>query len=255
LPELVNVQVLDRVALVTLRDPARRNAISQAMNEELLEILPELEMREDVGALVLTGVDPAFCAGADLDALRRARTPDDFRQLYAGFLRVGASTLPSLAAVNGPAVGAGMNLALACDLIIAGESARFDSRFLKIGIHPGGGHTWRLSRRADDSTARAMVLFGEVLDGRRAAEAGLAWRCVPDGELVATALALARKASVVPRELVIRTKRTFDALVGVGSSDEAVELEIGPQAWSARQESFLAMGRGDHGQERLSQLR
>src|SRR4029453_11341326 len=86
--------------------------------------------------------------------------------IYEGFLRVGRSPLPTIAAVNGAAVGAGVNLALACDVILAGESARFDTRFIDLGLHPGGGHTWMLQRRIGSQAAAALVLFGRVLDGR-----------------------------------------------------------------------------------------
>ena len=93
------------------------------------------------------------------------------------------SPLPTIAAVNGAAVGAGMNLALACDVRLAGRSARFDTRFLQLGLHPGGGHTWMLQRIAGPQAAAAVVLFGEVLDGEEAERCGLVWRCVDDDAL------------------------------------------------------------------------
>ena len=129
-------------------------------------------------------------------------------------------------------------MALACDVIVAGESARFDSRFLRIGIHPGGGHLWRLARLTSDRAVRAMVLFGETLDGRRAADVGLAWRCVPDAELVDTAVSLARAATDAPPALFARTKDTIARLATVTSADDAVALELEPQAWSTTQPWF-----------------
>src|SRR5690606_30490026 len=111
---------------------------------------------------------------------------------YEGFLRVARCPLPTIAAVNGPAVGAGMNLALACDVRLAGQSARFDTRFLQLGVHPGGGHTWMMRNAVGPQAAAAMVLFGEVLDGAEAERCGLAWRCVADDELVDTAFTMAR---------------------------------------------------------------
>ena len=228
----------DLVAVVTLHDPDRRNAINAAMNAELLSRFDELETRDDVRAVVLTGTPPAFCAGADLSVLREAGDADGLSSIYAGFLRVASSTLPTVAAVNGAAVGAGVNMAVACDVIVAGESARFDSRFLRIGIHPGGGHLWRVSRRASEQVARAMVLFGETLDGRRAADVGLAWRCVPDAELLETAVSLARGATDASPALVARTKDTFSRLASVPDADAAVALELAPQAWSTTQPGF-----------------
>jgi enoyl-CoA hydratase len=228
----------DGVAVVTLEDPDRRNAINSTMNEELLALFDELEADTDVRAVVITGHSPAFCAGADLGELRDATDPAQLRSIYRGFLRIANSTLPTVAAVNGAAVGAGVNMALACDVILAGESARFESRFLTVGLHPGGGHMWRLARLTDDRTVRAMVLFGEALDGRRAEEVGLAWRCLPDDELLAAAVALARGASVAPRALVARTKDTISRLATVSTADDAVTMELDVQAWSAAQPEF-----------------
>jgi len=146
-----------------------------------------------------------------------------------------------VAAVNGAAVGAGLNMALACDVIVAGESARFDTRFLQIGLHPGGGNTWRLRRITDLQSTMALVVFGEVVDGRRAAEIGLAWACVPDGELLATARTMAGRAAAGPPELVRRMKATIQATDGVTTSEDAVALEVGPQLWSLGQPAFVEL--------------
>ncbi len=224
--------------MVTLHDPDRRNAINSTMNDELLALFDDLEGDDGVRAVVLTGTPPAFCAGADLSELRDATDAAQLRSIYRGFLRVANSTLPTVAAVNGPAVGAGVNMALACDVILAGESARFESRFLTIGLHPGGGHMWRLSRITDDRTVRAMVLFGEALDGRRAAEVGLAWRCLPDDELLDASVTMARGAAVAPKALVARTKDTISRLASAPTADDAVTQEIEPQTWSAGQPEF-----------------
>lgn len=234
----VKVQMSDGVAVVTLDDPDRRNAINSTMNDELLVLFDELERDDEVRSVVLTGTPPAFCAGADLSELRDATDAAQLRSIYRGFLRIADSTLPTVAAVNGAAVGAGVNMALACDVILAGESARFESRFLTIGLHPGGGHMWRLSRITDDRTVRAMVLFGEALDGRRAAEVGLAWQCLPDRELLDAAIALARGASVAPKALVARTKETISRLATAATAEDAVTQEVEPQAWSAGQPEF-----------------
>jgi enoyl-CoA hydratase len=238
MPTFVHARAVDGVAVVTLDDPDRRNAINSTMNDELLALFDELEGDDDVRAVVLTGTPPAFCAGADLAVLRDATDADQLRSIYRGFLRVAASTLPTVAAVNGAAVGAGVNMALACDVVLAGESARFESRFHDIGLHPGGGHLWRLARVTDVGTVRAMVLFGEALDGRRAAEVGLAWRCVADDELLDAAVALAGRAKVAPKALVARTKATIAALGSASTGEEAVTQEVGPQAWSAGQPEF-----------------
>jgi enoyl-CoA hydratase len=230
--------ISDRVATVTLNDPRRRNTISLAMNEEIVACIDELEQRDDVGAIVLTGAAPAFCAGADLDDLRQCAGADTLGRIYEGFLRIAHTSLPTVAAVNGAAVGAGMNMALACDVILAGRSALFDTRFLQIGIHPGGGHTWRLRRITDQQTVMAMVLFGEKLDGEAAAQAGLAWRCHDDAELLDQARTFAARAARAPRDLVARTKATILSLAGVDSSEAAVAHELTPQVWSMQQPAF-----------------
>jgi enoyl-CoA hydratase len=131
-----------------------------------------------------------------------------------------------------------MNLALACDMILAGESAKFDSRFHQIAIHSGGGHTWRLRNKTDEQTAKAMVIFGERLSGQQAADAGLAWKCVSDDELLGTAIKYATTAAAAPKALVARTKDTFSKLDTIGVSQESVDLETAPQFWAMQQPEF-----------------
>jgi enoyl-CoA hydratase len=240
-PSFLRIEVADRVAVVTLEDPRHRNAINDTMNIELVKAIDDFESNDDVQALVLTGAGSAFCAGADLNLLRDATDPDQLRSLYSGFLRVATCTLPTVAAVNGPAIGAGMNFALATDLVIAGESALFDSRFLRIGLHPGGGHAWRLGQLTNERVVRAMILFGEKLDGRRAVEVGLAWRCVADNELLDVARTVAVHAINTPRDLMARTKETLAHLGKANTLDEAVALELDPQAWSAAQPVFQTL--------------
>jgi enoyl-CoA hydratase len=240
---LVLTSLADGVATITLNDPGHRNALSTAMNSALLATLDEIESNPEVGAIVVTGAPPAFSAGANLDDLAGATHADSLREIYAGFLRVAHSPLPTIAAVNGAAVGAGMNFALACDVILAAESAKFDTRFLQIGIHPGGGHTWRLRQITDRQTALAMVLFGEVVRGPEAERVGLAWRCVPDEELLEAAQKMATRAATFPRELVATTKRTILAGAGVTGSEEAVDLELEPQADSMKRPEFINLVR------------
>ena len=105
-----------------------------------------------------------------------------------------------------------MNLALGCDVRIAARRAKFDTRFMQLGLHPGGGHTWMLRRIAGPQVTMAAVLFGEVLDGEEAARVGLALRCVDDDELLPAAQAMAARAASAPRELIITTKRTIAAM-------------------------------------------
>jgi enoyl-CoA hydratase len=241
----VAVDPATRVATVTIDDAERRNALTLALVERIEHVFDELEGRDDVGAVVVTGAPPAFCAGADLSQLGEA-AESGLRRIYEGFLRVARSPLPSVAAVNGAAVGAGMNLALVCDIRIAGRSARFDTRFLQLGLHPGGGHTWMLHRQLGPQGAAALVLFGDILDGDAAERAGLVWRTVDDADLLATAQSLAARAASAPAELVERAKSTLRAMPDVATHGEAVDLELIAQVWSISQPAFA---------DRLARLR
>ncbi|EWM15495.1 enoyl-CoA hydratase [Kutzneria sp. 744] len=233
----------DRVAVLTVHDPDRRNALNLALATELAEAVRACEADEETGAIVVTGTSPAFCAGADLTALGEARE-QGLRDIYAGFLAVANCSLPTVAAVNGAAVGAGLNLALACDVRLAGARAKFDARFLQLGIHPGGGMTWMLQRIVGPQQAAAMTLFSQVYDAQAALRAGLVLDVVED--VVEQAVQLAAKAADAPRDLVIATKRTMRATAAADAHADAVELEIRPQLESIDSPAFA---------ERLAALR
>jgi enoyl-CoA hydratase len=238
---LVHTEVSNGVATVTLTDADRRNALTLAMGTELIDTFDELEADPAVGAVVITGAGPAFCAGADLSHLSSSAdggAESGLRSIYEGFLRVGRSTLPTIAAVNGAAVGAGMNLALCCDVRLAATRARFDTRFVQLALHPGGGHTWMFRRIAGPQAVAAAVLFGEVLDGKEAERVGLVWRCVPDDELLATAQTMAERAASGPKELVEKIKATIADMADVHDHPAAVDRELVPQVWSLEQPAF-----------------
>jgi len=246
----------DRVAVLVLDDPERRNALTQPMVDDIVAGVDAVEADETIGALVVTGAPPAFCAGADLGDLAASSGdgsagPDlaaeaSLRAIYEGFLRVARCRIPTVAAVNGAAVGAGLNMAMGCDVRVVAESARFDSRFLALGLHPGGGGTWLLHRALGPQTTAAMSLFGERLDGRQAVEVGLAWACVPDTEVVDAAVEMASRAAAAPRDLAIRVKETLRGWDAVTAHDQAVDAELAPQIWSVNQPAF---------RERLGALR
>jgi enoyl-CoA hydratase len=238
---LVELAVADRVATLTLNKPDERNSLSAAMVDEIVALVDRLDADDGIGALVVTGAPPAFCAGANLANLGQSGGDGGeagLRHIYQGFLRIGRSTLPTLAAVNGAAVGAGMNLALCCDVRLAARRARFDTRFIQLGLHPGGGHTWMFRRAAGPQVAAAAILFGEVLDGAEAERVGLVYRCVDDGDLLAAAQEIAARAASAPRELAVEIKRTLGAMASVAEHADAVERELVPQVWSARQPWF-----------------
>lgn len=241
----LRIDTVDRVATVTIDAPDRRNALTLDLVDEIVAGVDSLEADPDVGAVVVTGAGRAFCAGADLSHLGTGQR-EGLERIYEGFLRIGRSPLPTVAAVNGAAVGAGVNLALVCDVIVAGTSARFDTRFLQLGLHPGGGHTWMLQRRIGPQAAAAMVLFGQVLDGPAAHRARLAWSCVGDDELLTVARELAAVAAAGPPDLVRRIKQTMADVRSLDDHAAAVERELGAQIWSLGQPAF---------QERLAALR
>jgi len=238
---LVRTDIRSGVATVTLDDAERRNALTLPMVLEIIDTFDELEADPAVGAVVVTGDGSAFCAGADLSHLSTSAdggAEGGLRSIYEGFLRIGRSPLPTLAAVNGAAVGAGMNLALVCDVRLAAHRARFDTRFLQLGLHPGGGHTWMAHRIAGPQTVLATVLFGEILDGAEAERVGLVWRCVPDAELLDAAQAMAERAASAPHELARRTKATIHDVADIDDHAAAVDRELEPQVWSLEQPAF-----------------
>lgn len=242
---LVQTDVDGFIATVTLTDSGRRNAMSLAMADALVETFDSLGAREDVHAVVVTGQPPAFSAGADLADLESADA-DRLQRIYNGFLAVSRCPLPTVAAVNGAAVGAGLNLALACDVRIASESARFESRFLDLAIHPGGGHTWMLQRLVGSQAATAMVVLGHPVSGRDAARLGLALMCVEGSDLIPAAQELATRAADAPRDLIIELKRTLRDTAALSDHQQAVDIELVGQ---------MASLKGPEFQTRLARLR
>ncbi len=235
-----------RVALITVNDPDRRNAFTDEMSALLREAVERAEADADVHAVVVTGAGKAFCAGADLSALGAAgagAAESGLRRIYDGFMAVGNCRLPTIAAVNGAAVGAGLNLALAADVRIAGPGALFDARFQKLGLHPGGGATWMLQRAVGPQVARAALLFGMRFDAESAVRHGLALSVADDP--VAAALELAAGPAAAPRDVVLATKATMRATINPGSVDTeqhdlAMRTELGPQAGSIQSPEFAS---------------
>ena len=238
----VRTEITDRVAVLTVSNPERRNAMNIELSAKLADAVREVTADDGVGAVVVTGEEPAFCAGGDLEELATA-DPATLHTVYAGFLAVADCPLPTIAAVNGAAVGAGLNLALACDLRLAGPRAKFDARFLQLGLHPGGGYTWMVQRALGPQGAAALTLFGETLDAAEAERIGLVHRVAED--VVTAAIELAARAAAAPPELVRATKATMRLTAGRSTQAEAVEIEVRAQAESVRSSDF---------QERLAAL-
>lgn len=224
---LVRLEMVEGgVAVLTLDDVAHRNALRIELSLDLAAAVADA-MDQRARAIVLTAEGSAFCAGGALEDLIAPRAT--LEEVYAGFLALAEAPVVTVAAVAGAAIGAGVNLPLCCDVIVTTPSARFDPRLLDLGIHPGGGQLWRLAERVGRQGAAALSLCGDVLDGAEAEAKGLAWRCVPDADLMATALGLARRAAARPAPVMRTAKATLDASLAVTSSAEAVALELAPQ--------------------------
>jgi enoyl-CoA hydratase len=242
MPEIELERRDDGIAVLTLNAPQRRNALTVAMAEALTAACEEIDADGAVGAVVVRGEGGYFCAGGDRGTLAEAgRDPAEDKRfrgmtvIYDSFARVGRLAPPTVAAIRGGALGAGLNLALATDLRVVAEDAKLLSGFIPIGLHPGGGHTALLGRLGSRETAAAMTLFGERLTGAEAVERGLAWNAVPDADVDATALALAATPAKDP-ELARRTAASLRTVTGPPALPwtAALELERASQMWSMR---------------------
>lgn len=232
---LVRVDATDGIATIVLDDPDHRNALSWAMVCAIMQSVEDV-VQAGCRAMILTNTPPVFSAGGSIDDLLSPQAP--LEDMYGAFTALGAAPMPTVAAVDGAAVGAGINLALACDIAICTPRSKFDVRFLDVGIHPGGGQLWRLRQLLGRQGAAALSLFGEVLSGEEAARRGLVWRCLGSDELRGEAERLARRAGVHDAELTARVKRTLDAAAAIHDSKAAVSGELEPQRWSMGRPAF-----------------
>lgn len=242
---MIDLDRRDGVALLTLNAPGRRNALTVGMADALIAACEEIDADESVGAVVVRGAGGYFCAGGDRATLADAGTDPAEGERYAGmttiyrsFARVGELLAPTIAAITGGAVGAGLNLALATDLRVVAEDAVLLSGFLPIGLHPGGGHTALLGRLGSRETAAALTLFGERVTGAQAAERGLAWAAVPADQVDATAEQLASVPAKDPA-LARRTAASLRASLGPPALpwSAALEFERASQMWSMRRKT------------------
>ena len=237
----IELSVDGHVAVITLAAHDRRNALTPAMAADLVAACEEIDANRDVGAVVVTG-GPYFCAGAHRDTLAGVGADplgepnySNLTVVYRSFMRVGELEPPTVAAIRGGAVGAGTNLAFATDLRVVAEDARLLAGFLRIGLHPGGGFFVLSGRTAGREATAALGLFGEELTGRQAADRGIAWAALPDGDVDAKALELAAQAGKDP-ELARRNARSFRNELGppMATWPLALDAERSAQMWSLR---------------------
>jgi 2-(1,2-epoxy-1,2-dihydrophenyl)acetyl-CoA isomerase len=211
-------EIRDHVSHITLDRPEALNALTPALRDRLIGLLGEASGDADVRAVVLTGTGRGFCAGADLrgGAATAERVPGDVaRTLRLGAQRLVAAVLdcekPVIAAVNGTAAGLGVHLALACDLVLAAESARFIEVFVRRGLVPDGGGAYLLPRLIGPHRAKELMFFGDALSATDAERLGLVNRVVPDEELEKTARAWAERLAAGPTRALALTKQLVNA--------------------------------------------
>lgn len=214
--ETIQFELAEGIGRLTLNRPDRLNSFNVRMHEEVRSVLDQVRADAQCRVLVLTGAGRGFCAGQDLGDRAVApgtSAPDLGESIELRYkpLILALRTLPKpvIAAVNGVAAGAGANIALACDLVIAAKSASFIQSFSKLGLVPDSGGTWTLPRLVGPARAIGLAFLGEKLSAEQAAAWGLIWRCVEDTELAATVNALAQQLAIAPTRGLARTKEAI----------------------------------------------
>jgi 2-(1,2-epoxy-1,2-dihydrophenyl)acetyl-CoA isomerase len=227
----IGYAVADGVATITLNRPDKLNSFTPELHKELAAALEDAERSDTVRALLLTGAGRAFCAGQDLSTLDMVHVGDTIERLYnALVLRMRNLPKPIVAAVNGVAAGAGANLALACDIVLAARSASFIQAFSKIGLIPDTGGTYFLPRLVGSARALALALTGDPVSADQAAAWGMIWRAVDDATLMDEARGLARRLATQATKGLGLTKQALNRsldndLVGQLEVERALQVQ------------------------------
>jgi enoyl-CoA hydratase len=219
--ENIVVETRGTVGLITLDRPKALNALSTALIDELARAMEAFDADAKVGAIVIAGSAKAFAAGADVKEMASADFPDTYlADLFGGVDRVAAIRKPTIAAVAGFALGGGCELALACDIVLAGTSAKFGQPEITLGIMPGLGGSQRLVRAIGKAKAMELCLSGRTMEATEAEQCGLVARVVPDSELMEEALKLGTRIASFSRPAVLMIKesvnRAFEMSLGEG---------------------------------------
>jgi 2-(1,2-epoxy-1,2-dihydrophenyl)acetyl-CoA isomerase len=231
--ESIQFTIKDGIAVLTLNRPDRLNSFTQAMHREVRDALDTLQADKSVRVLVLTGAGRGFCAGQDLND--RAVEPggqgvdlgESVEKYYAPLVTtLRTLPMPVICAVNGVAAGAGANLALACDIVLAAKSASFIEAFCKLGLIPDTGGTWVLPRLIGPARAMGLALLGDKLPAEKAEAWGLIWRCVPDEALMDEAMAMAEHFAKAPTKGLAFTKKAMLAS-STNTLEQQLQLEAG----------------------------
>ncbi|MDJ0934607.1 MAG: enoyl-CoA hydratase [Kiloniellales bacterium] len=210
--ENILVEKRDAVGLITLNRPQALNALCAALIDELAEAVDDLEADEAIGAIVVTGSDKAFAAGADIKEMQDKSYMDVYKGdfITKGWERLSKTRKPTIAAVAGYALGGGCEVAMMCDMIIAADSAKFGQPEITIGTIPGSGGTQRLTRFVGKSKAMDLCLTGRMMDAEEAERAGLVARVVPADKLIEEALAVAGKIASLSGPAVMMAKEAVN---------------------------------------------
>lgn len=244
---LVLVSQEGAVRTFTLNRPAALNSFTGEMHEALASALDAAAADTAVRCVVITGAGRGFCAGQDLSdpavSVEPGSAPKDLgavidRHWRPLVQRLRSMPVPTVAAVNGVAAGAGANLALNCDLVVAARSASFIQAFAKIGLVPDTGSTWLLPHLVGRARALGLALLGDKLPAEEAARIGLIWQCVDDAALAETVAALAARLAAMPTRALVATRAAIDAATG-SSMDEALALETRWQRALGRAHDYL----------------
>jgi len=240
---LVEFESRGDVRIITINDPDRRNALSWPLLDAFKSAVESVKEDTDARAVVVRGNGKAFCAGADLVDLfgDLSRPVDELRdhllKVYGCFLGLRDLTIPTVAAVQGAAVGAGLNIALACDVIIAGPQARFGPTFSQIGLHPGGGCTWMLTQRIGAAHTAAALYKGDLIEAEEAVQIGLAQELVEHPK--DRSIELATSWAARDPELMANIKRSI-AVASSSTFEDSIDVEASAQAVSLKSEQFSA---------------
>lgn len=206
--DTIKTELHGNVGLITLNRPDSLNALSSKLISELAEALKRMDNNKEIGAMVLTGSDKAFAAGADIKEMQDKKWPETFNEDFItdGWEQVADCRKPIIAAVAGFALGGGCEIAMMCDFILAAESAKFGQPEIKIGVWPGAGGSQRLTRLVGKSKSMEMCLTGRMMGAEEAERVGLVSRIVPDADLIQDAINTAKQIASMSRPATLMIK-------------------------------------------------
>ncbi|MBW2250130.1 MAG: enoyl-CoA hydratase/isomerase family protein [Deltaproteobacteria bacterium] len=223
----IKLEIKGRVAVITMNRPEKRNALNSEVRQELYNVLKRIDSDENIRSAIITGAGEAFIAGADIQAMKNYTVEDAIESSRQGskvFSYIEKMGIPVIAAINGWALGGGLELALACDIRICSENAQFGQPEIKIGILPGYGATIRLPRIIGIARAKEMIYFGEIITAKEAENNGLVTLVTSPTDLMEKAMELAQKLVRGPASLSL-VKHAINSAFYL-NLNEALELSL-----------------------------